>query len=173
MGENLVRLPGHPFNLLDDAAMSLFGPTSSTALAGGNGAKALPTMLLDTTPATGGTQVLVLSDTNGTTGGYSFRLLTPAVTTTPLTLGSVVSGSIDVPGEQDRYTFTLTHDVPALFRRPVEQGRNCLDAHGAGGHRRQQPLDARGADGELGHQQPPVRQQPLTAGTAKIPTGRR
>ena len=115
LGENLVRQPGHPFNLLDDAVMSLFGPTSSTALTGATVSKALPTMLLDTTPATGGTQVLVLSDTNSTTGGYSFRLLTPAVTTTPLTLGSVVSGSVDVPGELDRYTFTLAHDSQLYF----------------------------------------------------------
>src|SRR5262249_24039371 len=106
LGENLVRVPGHLFNQLDDAALSLFGPTGSTALASTTIAKPLPNTLLDTTPATSGTHVVVLSDTNGTTGGYSFRMLTPPVTTTPLTLGSVVSGSIDVPGEEDRYTFT-------------------------------------------------------------------
>jgi RHS repeat-associated protein len=115
IGENLVRVPGHLFNQLDDAALSLFGPTSGTALGSTTIAKPLPNSLLDTTPATSGTHVVVLSDTNGTTGGYSFRMLTPPVTTTPLTLGSVVSGSIDVPGEEDRYTFTLDHASQLYF----------------------------------------------------------
>ncbi len=115
LGDNLVRVPGHLFNQLDDADLSLFGPTSSTAVGSTTIETALPNSFLDTTPATSGTHVVVLSDTNGTTGGYSFRLLTPSVTTTPLTLGSVVSGSIDMPGEEDRYTFTLDHASQLYF----------------------------------------------------------
>src|SRR5207244_2560613 len=38
---------------------------------------------------------------------YTFNVTPTTVTTTPLTLGSTVSGALATPGEQDRYSFTL------------------------------------------------------------------
>src|SRR5262249_49468597 len=53
-----------------------------------------------------GTYYLTIDARSGQTGSYQFKVWNvPAPTTTSLTPGQPVSGSIGVPGQQDRYTF--------------------------------------------------------------------
>jgi RHS repeat-associated protein len=62
------------------------------------------------TLAQSGTYTLLLEAgaSNSTIGGYTINVHPALVSTTPLTLGSVISSSLTTPGEQDRYTFTLS-----------------------------------------------------------------
>ena len=56
---------------------------------------------------TDGTYVLVLDgETSDGTVDYSFQVVTPSTTTTALTLGETITGSISEPGEVDEFTFT-------------------------------------------------------------------
>ena len=59
-------------------------------------------------PSTG-RYVLVFYGENTTAAfDYSFRVVTPTTSSTAMTLGSVVDGTIEEPGEVDEYTFTGT-----------------------------------------------------------------
>jgi large repetitive protein len=53
-----------------------------------------------------GDYFLIMQGNGSTNLNYQIQLATPEFTTTPLTLGSIVSGSIGEAGEQDTYTFT-------------------------------------------------------------------
>src|SRR6266446_1628080 len=56
-----------------------------------------------------GTYVLTVGNyTDPSATNFSFRVVTPNTTTNALTLGATVTGSLDEPGEEDRYTFTGT-----------------------------------------------------------------
>jgi RHS repeat-associated protein len=55
-----------------------------------------------------GTYRLLFSGDGATVGTYNFTLSNPAFTTTPLTLGTPVSGTLANPGDQAEYTFTGT-----------------------------------------------------------------
>jgi RHS repeat-associated protein len=46
---------------------------------------------------------------------YSFRIVTPELNTTPLTVGDTISGSISEKGEQDTYTFNGTAGQQLFF----------------------------------------------------------
>ena len=50
-----------------------------------------------------------------TPGTYTVNVQPVTIATQPLTLGSTVSGSIAVTGEQDRYTFTLPQTSLVYF----------------------------------------------------------
>ncbi|HJZ57853.1 MAG TPA: hypothetical protein VKE74_23035, partial [Gemmataceae bacterium] len=70
-----------------------------------------------------GTYTVVVSGftTQGTTGSYQFRLWeVPLPTTTPFQVGDVVSGTIDIPGEEDFYTFAGTAGQRLYF--DIQQG---------------------------------------------------
>ena len=55
-----------------------------------------------------GTYTLLLEGNIGdTAGNYTFNVRPIVTTSTPLTIGNVVSGAIATAGQQDRYTFTL------------------------------------------------------------------
>ncbi|HXG09846.1 MAG TPA: cohesin domain-containing protein [Gemmataceae bacterium] len=86
------------------AGWSLFGP--------GNQLVAGATFLQNDFEATlpgDGTYVLALQGLNPSAPvNYSFRIVTPDITTAALTLGSTVNGTISEPGEIDIYTFTGT-----------------------------------------------------------------
>ncbi|QEH35011.1 Calx-beta domain protein [Aquisphaera giovannonii] len=59
----------------------------------------------------GATGRYVLAFLGASTAGdldYSFRVVTPDTTSTPLTLGERTTGALDEPGEIDEYTFTAT-----------------------------------------------------------------
>ncbi|MBE9078257.1 cadherin domain-containing protein [Romeria aff. gracilis LEGE 07310] len=53
-----------------------------------------------------GTYTLVLQGDQNKAINYQFQIITPEISTTELTLGSTVSGTISEKGEQDIYTFT-------------------------------------------------------------------
>jgi len=54
-----------------------------------------------------GTYVLVAGNLNETNAAsFSFRIVTPTTTTNALTFAATVSGTLDEPGEEDRFTFT-------------------------------------------------------------------
>ena len=56
-----------------------------------------------------GTYVLTVGNyTDASATNFSFRVVTPNTTTNALTLGATVTGTLDEPGEEDRYTFTGT-----------------------------------------------------------------
>ena len=63
-----------------------------------------------------------------TSGSYTFVVVPqgntpqPPPTGTPLTLGAIVSDSIAVAGEQDRYTFTLTQASLLIFDSLTNNG---------------------------------------------------
>src|SRR6266567_3589254 len=58
---------------------------------------------------TDGTYVLTIGNyTDPTAANFSFRMVTPNTTTNALTLAASVTGSLDEPGEEDRYTFSGT-----------------------------------------------------------------
>ncbi|MGN6548033.1 MAG: hypothetical protein ACTHK7_23565, partial [Aureliella sp.] len=51
---------------------------------------------------------LEFSGNGNATGDYHFRLIEPKVSVAPLTIGSDVTGTIDVPGDLDVFTFDAT-----------------------------------------------------------------
>jgi RHS repeat-associated protein len=66
-------------------------------------------------PSTG-EYALTVDGRNGQTGSYQFKVWeVPATVVTPINLGQVVSGSIDVPGEEDHYTFSGTAGQRLFF----------------------------------------------------------
>lgn len=56
----------------------------------------------------GGDYTLSVASRNNLTGSYEIQVVTPTVDVTPLTFSVVETGSIDTPGDVDRYTFTAT-----------------------------------------------------------------
>jgi len=57
----------------------------------------------------GGIHALVVGNSGNTnSSGYSIRIITPTTTSNPVILGATVAGSLDEPGEEDRFTFTGT-----------------------------------------------------------------
>ncbi len=70
---------------------------------------------------------LVIGSTSATSFPYSFQLVTPNTTTTDLSLGSVVNGTISEVGEQDIYTFTGATGQRLLYDATVNNG-NALTA---------------------------------------------
>lgn len=50
-----------------------------------------------------------------TAGNVSFRINDAPLTTTPLVLDTLTSGDLAVPGELDRFTFTVTQPTPVVF----------------------------------------------------------
>ncbi|MBW4532174.1 MAG: VCBS repeat-containing protein [Aphanothece saxicola GSE-SYN-MK-01-06B] len=65
---------------------------------------------------------LVIGSTTATSFPYSFQLVTPNTTTTDLSLGSVVNGTISEVGEQDIYTFTGAAGQRLLYDATVNNG---------------------------------------------------
>ena len=65
----------------------------------------------------GGIYTVLVGGTNGDTGttNYTFNVFPISDPTHALTLGSVVSANLAVPGEQDRYTFNLADDTQLYF----------------------------------------------------------
>src|SRR6266550_2469082 len=56
-----------------------------------------------------GTYVLTIGNyTDASATNFSFRVVTPNTTTNALTLGATVTGTLDEPGEENRYTFNGT-----------------------------------------------------------------
>jgi RHS repeat-associated protein len=55
-----------------------------------------------------GQYLLALQGKDGSSADYQFRVVTPVQTTTSISLGSTISGSISEAGEQDIYTFSGT-----------------------------------------------------------------
>ncbi|MFM7369841.1 MAG: hypothetical protein ACKO2Z_19060, partial [Sphaerospermopsis kisseleviana] len=45
---------------------------------------------------------------NGSSNDYKLRIVTPQLNTTPMTLGTTITGTISEQGEQDTYTFEGT-----------------------------------------------------------------
>ncbi len=109
------REPAHPFNLIESASLTLYGPTASTAVANTSLGPILAPSVLETTATTSGPQVLVISDTSSRPGGYRFQVLQAKVESTPLQIGALISGQIDVPTEEDRYTFSLSQSTLLYF----------------------------------------------------------
>ncbi len=68
-----------------------------------------------------GTYRLVFSRTGNATGSYSFSLLNPAYATTPLTVGTPVTGTLANPGDQAAYTFTAAAGE-RIFYSPATVG---------------------------------------------------
>ncbi|WP_216911979.1 Calx-beta domain-containing protein, partial [Synechococcus sp. CCAP 1479/13] len=80
-----------------------------------------------TTPEAGTYLLQIEGNSNTATPvSYSFQLVTPTTTSTPLTLGSVVSGSITELGEQDIYTFSGTAGQRLFFDATVNNTRSIL-----------------------------------------------
>jgi large repetitive protein len=65
-----------------------------------------------------GEYVLAIMGRGAANPNYKFTLYAPALTVTPITLDSIVSGTISQPGEQDSYTFTGTAEQQ-LFYDPL------------------------------------------------------
>ena len=56
------------------------------------------------------------------TGSYSFNVQPVTITTTPLTLGSLVTGAIATAGEQDRYNLSLPSASKLYFDSQTNNG---------------------------------------------------
>ena len=82
----------------------MIGPTGERLSNGSGDGTDLSTIILD---EPGEYQLLVLGN-GANTGDYSFRYVTPTITTTPLLFDTDVNATITEPGEVDRYTFTGT-----------------------------------------------------------------
>ncbi|MEG5045908.1 putative Ig domain-containing protein [Microcoleus sp. B4-C1] len=68
------------------------------------------------TPTIPGTYVLALQNNSATSANYSFKVVTPSITTpTALELGRAVSGTIGEAGERDEYTFAGTPGQRVYF----------------------------------------------------------
>jgi hypothetical protein len=124
---------GHPFNLIETATLTLFGPTASTALASTPPGPILTPSAFEATATSTGTQLVLVSDTADRLGGYRFRVLQPSSTTMPLQLGELTSGSIDVLGETDRYTFTLNQPSQLYFDALTNNSGMVWSLSGPGG----------------------------------------
>ncbi|MCP9786128.1 beta strand repeat-containing protein, partial [Cyanobium sp. N5-Cardenillas] len=73
-----------------------------------------------------GSHILYIDSTSTSSIPYSFQLVTPTTTSTPLTLGSAVNGSIGEPGEQDVYTFSGTAGQRLLLDATVNNSRTLF-----------------------------------------------
>jgi RHS repeat-associated protein len=62
-----------------------------------------------------GQYLLALTGIGGSVADYQFRVVTPVQTTTSISLGSTISGSISEAGEQDTYTFNGTAGKHLFF----------------------------------------------------------
>jgi RHS repeat-associated protein len=62
-----------------------------------------------------GQYLLALTGIGGSVADYQFRVVTPVQTTTSISLGSTISGSISEAGEQDTYTFSGTAGKHLFF----------------------------------------------------------
>jgi len=90
---------------IGSAYVYLYGPQNQQLYAYGY---YLNTDFEQTLP-TDGTYVLTIGNyTDPTAANFSFRVVTPNTTTNGLTLAASVTGSLNEPGEEDRYTFTGT-----------------------------------------------------------------
>ena len=66
------------------------------------------------TPATGSYTLVLTDDAIQPPTDYTFQVLFPATTTTPLTLNGPVTGTTAAPHQRDQYTFTLA-DASLLY----------------------------------------------------------
>ncbi|MCT0209070.1 hypothetical protein, partial [Synechococcus sp. CS-1332] len=73
-----------------------------------------------------GTYLLEIEGNSTTPVSYSFQLVSPTTTSTPLTLGSAVNGTINELGEQDIYTFTGTVGQRLFYDATVNNGRSIF-----------------------------------------------
>ena len=80
----------------------LYGPNNEPVGAGNLAAD------FEATLAHTGSYLLVLSASDADWIPFSFRVLAPNTTTNAYTIGATVSGSLDVPGEEDWFSFTAT-----------------------------------------------------------------
>ena len=87
----------------DDLRMRLLGPSGQTLSFDHDEANHGPFTL-----AEAGTYRLELLGNNGATGDYAFSLYEPPINFAPLTFGTDITGTIDLPGELDVFTFTAT-----------------------------------------------------------------
>jgi len=110
-----VTGPPHPHNLLETATLTMFGPTTSAVVGSQSLGPVLPLAAFEVTSATTGQQLVLVSDTTDRSGSYRLHLLRPGVTNSPLVLGGLTSGSIDVPSEKDNYTFTIGQPSQVYF----------------------------------------------------------
>src|SRR6266581_1099738 len=88
---------------IGSAYVYLFGPQNQQLNGGG-----ITTDFEQKLPADGTYVLTVGNYTDPSATNFSFRVVTPNTTTNALTLGATVTGSLDEPGEEDRYTFTGT-----------------------------------------------------------------
>ncbi len=73
-----------------------------------------------------GTYLIEIEGNSATPVAYSFQLVTPTTTSTALTLGTPVSGTISELGEQDIYTFTGTAGQRLLYDALANNANNLL-----------------------------------------------
>lgn len=89
-----------------------------------------------TLPLTGPYVLLIegrFNDAGGATANYTFNVQPVTDSTTPLTLGNVVSSNISVTGEQDNYTFTLGAASTLYFDSLTNDTRLRWSLTGPGG----------------------------------------
>ena len=73
-----------------------------------------------------GTYLLEIEGNSTTNVSYSFQLVSPTTSSTPLTLGSTVAGTISELGEQDIYTFSGTAGQRLIYDATVNNNNNLL-----------------------------------------------
>ena len=80
-----------------------------------------------TLPQTG-TYYFALAGSGAGTTSYTFELLTPATNTYSLTLGALTSGTLILPDQRDKYTFTGTAGEKVYLSGPTTTGSNYVSA---------------------------------------------
>ncbi|WP_094583979.1 Calx-beta domain-containing protein [Synechococcus sp. BO 8801] len=129
LGTELYRFTGTAGQRLVFDSQSPSASSASVLLRGPNGEAITSGNLasdLEITLTRTGSHILYIDSTSASSIPYSFQLVTPTTTSTPLTLGSAVSGSISELGEQDLYTFTGTAGQRLLFDATVSNARTLF-----------------------------------------------
>ncbi|MBD2720049.1 Calx-beta domain-containing protein [Synechococcus sp. FACHB-909] len=126
LGTELYRFTGTAGQRLVFDSQSPSASSASVLLRGPNGDAITSGNLasdFEITLTRTGSHILYIDSTSTSSLPYSFQLVTPTTTSTPLTLGSAVNGSITELGEQDLYTFTGTAGQRLLFDATVNNSR--------------------------------------------------
>ncbi|MCP9934861.1 cadherin-like domain-containing protein [Cyanobium sp. Candia 9D4] len=126
LGTELYRFTGTAGQRLVFDSQSPSASSASVVLRGPNGEAITSGNLasdFEITLTRTGSHILYIDSTSASSIPYSFQLVTPTTTSTSLTLGSAVSGSISEPGEQDIYTFTGTAGQRLLLDATVNNSR--------------------------------------------------
>ncbi len=111
--------------------VSVFGPDNVVVSSQRFDGVSNPTEIL--LPSDGPYRIMVFGDgtTNPVSYGLNYRALTN--TLTPLSLGTVVSGAIGVPGQEDEYEFTVGQRMLATFDSLTASGVLTWTLTGPGG----------------------------------------